>query len=43
MSLNDKTIVEATGWIVNQDGDVEFVADNSTSYKSTSVKQSCLK
>jgi filamentous hemagglutinin family protein len=25
---NDKTIVEATGWIVNKDGVVEFVADN---------------
>jgi large exoprotein involved in heme utilization and adhesion len=26
---NDRTIVEATGWIVNQDGDVEFVADSN--------------
>ncbi|MEM1395121.1 MAG: hypothetical protein AAGG00_17880, partial [Cyanobacteria bacterium P01_H01_bin.150] len=44
LTVNEhKTIKEATGWIVNQDGDVEFVADNSISNKSTSVKQSCVK
>ncbi|MEO1373886.1 MAG: hypothetical protein AAFW70_06120 [Cyanobacteria bacterium J06635_10] len=26
---NEKAIVEATGWIVNRDGDIEFVADNN--------------
>ncbi len=26
---NHKKIVEATGWIVNKDGDIEFVADNN--------------
>ncbi|MGB6300444.1 MAG: filamentous hemagglutinin N-terminal domain-containing protein [Rivularia sp. (in: cyanobacteria)] len=41
---NDKTIVEATGWIVNKDGVVEFVADNNhISKESISQKQSCQK
>ena len=36
-------IKEATGWIVNKDGDVEFVADNRMSKEGISNQDSCQK
>ncbi len=36
-------IKEATRWIVNQDGDIEFVADNRTTKQNISNKDNCQK
>ncbi|MEM6403347.1 MAG: hypothetical protein AAF757_24475, partial [Cyanobacteria bacterium P01_D01_bin.116] len=34
-------IKEATGWIVNKDGDIEFIANNPITNKNTFSKQTC--
>ncbi|WP_044291286.1 filamentous hemagglutinin N-terminal domain-containing protein [Rivularia sp. PCC 7116] len=36
-------IKEATGWIVNKDGDIEFIADNRIIKQTTFKKDSCQK
>ncbi|MEM6403101.1 MAG: hypothetical protein AAF757_23210 [Cyanobacteria bacterium P01_D01_bin.116] len=43
--LRERKVVEATGWIVNQDGHVELVADTGshTSKKTVSSKVRCEK
>ncbi|MEM6401374.1 MAG: filamentous hemagglutinin N-terminal domain-containing protein [Cyanobacteria bacterium P01_D01_bin.116] len=44
LSHSPTPIKEATGWIVNKDGDIEFIADNShISKEIISSKKSCLK
>ena len=43
LRVDNKTIVEATGWIVNQDGVIEFVGNNRTREKTVSTKDSCRK
>ena len=44
LSPSSTSIKEATGWIVNKDGDIEFIADNNhISKEIISSKKSCLK
>ena len=41
LSPSSPSINEATGWIVNKDGDIEFIANNPITNKNTFSKQTC--